>query len=115
MTSSANFSTSTSQPRRRTVNVEAKLLLLSHAFESLGFPKVVFKTEALNEQSLRAIGALGAVEEGVFRKHLFADDCRPRDMVHFSILDHEWPDVRKRLLARLPSKTSASGLGPVTR
>jgi RimJ/RimL family protein N-acetyltransferase len=87
--------------QRSGANVEAKLLLLAHAFEALGLQKVVFKTEALNEVSRRAILALGAVEEGMFRKHLIADDGRARDMVFFSILDSEWPAVKLRLQQRL--------------
>jgi N-acetyltransferase len=87
--------------QRTGANVEAKLLMLANAFESLGVQKVVFKTEVLNEQSRRAIDALGAVHEGTFRKHLLTDRGRPRDMLYFSILDDEWPDVRKQLLNRL--------------
>jgi RimJ/RimL family protein N-acetyltransferase len=87
--------------QRTGANLEAKLLLLSHAFEILGVQKVVFKTEVLNEQSRRAIGALGAVEEGTFRKHLLTDDGRSRDMMYFSILDDEWPKIRERLVNRL--------------
>ncbi len=77
------------------------MLLLTHAFDVLGAQKVVLKTEALNAQSRRAILALGAAEDGTLRRHLLADDGRPRDMVYFSILDSEWPDVRERNLARL--------------
>ena len=87
--------------QRTGANVEAKLLLLRHALETLGVQKVVFKTEALNSQSRTAILALGAVEEGTFRRHLIADDGRMRDMVYFSILDSEWPRVRTHLQARL--------------
>ncbi|HEX7111344.1 MAG TPA: GNAT family protein [Mizugakiibacter sp.] len=87
--------------QRSGANVEAKLLLLTHAFEVLGVQKVVFKTETLNAQSRRAILALGSVEEGTFRKHLIADNGRARDMVYFSILDTEWPTVRDRLQERL--------------
>jgi hypothetical protein len=61
----------------------------------------VFKTEALNSQSRSAILALGATEEGIFRRHLIADTGRMRDMVFFSILDSEWPGVRSHLQARL--------------
>jgi RimJ/RimL family protein N-acetyltransferase len=71
--------------------------LLTHAFEVLGVQRVVLKTETLNEQSRKAIARLGAVEEGVFRKHLIATSGRARDMVYFSILDTEWPDVKARL------------------
>ncbi|MEO7457983.1 MAG: GNAT family protein [Gemmatimonadaceae bacterium] len=89
------------QAQRTGANVEAKLLLLRHAFETAGVQKVVFKTEVLNAQSRAAIQALGAVEEGTFRRHLIADDGRSRDMVYFSILDAEWPVVRARLEGRL--------------
>jgi RimJ/RimL family protein N-acetyltransferase len=87
--------------QRTGANVEAKLLLLTHAFDVMGVQKVVLKTETLNEQSRRAILALGATEEGTLRRQLLADTGRPRDMVYFSILDDEWPGVRERLLARL--------------
>ena len=82
-------------------NVEAKLLLLTHAFETLAMQKVVLKTETLNVTSRRAILALGAIEEGTFRKHLIADDGRARDMVYFSILDADWPKVKHALMQRL--------------
>jgi RimJ/RimL family protein N-acetyltransferase len=87
--------------QRTGVNVEAKLLLLTHAFETLGVHRVVLKTETLNAQSRRAILALGAVEEGTFRQHLIADDGRLRDMVYFALLSSEWPAAKTRLTARL--------------
>jgi RimJ/RimL family protein N-acetyltransferase len=87
--------------QRTGANVEAKLLLLAHAFDTLGMQKVVLKTETLNTQSRSAILALGAVEEGIFRKHLVAESGRARDMIYFSILDTEWPGVRSRLEERL--------------
>jgi RimJ/RimL family protein N-acetyltransferase len=87
--------------QRTGANVEAKLLLLAHAFDTLTMQKVVLKTETLNTQSRSAILALGALEEGIFRKHLVAESGRVRDMVYFSILDTEWPAVRSRLEARL--------------
>jgi RimJ/RimL family protein N-acetyltransferase len=87
--------------QRTGANVEAKLLLLRHAFETVGVQKVVFKTEALNTQSRTAILALGASEEGTFRRHLIAESGRRRDMVYFSVLDSEWPGVRSHLQARL--------------
>ncbi|HEX8725116.1 MAG TPA: GNAT family protein [Gemmatimonadaceae bacterium] len=87
--------------QRTGANVEAKLLLLRHAFETVGVQKVVFKTETLNTQSRTAILALGASEEGTFRRHLIADNGRMRDMVYFAILDSEWPAVCSRLQARL--------------
>lgn len=87
--------------QRTGANLEAKLLLLTHAFEVLGMQKVVLKTETLNAQSRAAILGLGAVEEGTFRRHLLADSGRPRDMIYFSILDKEWPDARQRIRQRL--------------
>jgi len=87
--------------QRTGANVEAKRLLLAHAFDVLGMQKVVFKTEVLNTQSRTAILALGAVEEGIFRKQLISATGRPRDMIYFSILDTEWPSVRARLEQRL--------------
>jgi RimJ/RimL family protein N-acetyltransferase len=87
----------TSAHQRTGANTDAKRLLLSHAFDVLCVQKVVFKTEALNDQSRKAIARLGAVEEGVFRKHLIAASGRARDMVYFSILDTEWPAVKAKL------------------
>ena len=87
--------------QRTGANVEAKQLLLTHAFDTLGMQKVVFKTEVLNTQSRNAILALGAVEEGIFRKQLISDTGRSRDMIYFSILNTEWPAVRLRLEQRL--------------
>jgi RimJ/RimL family protein N-acetyltransferase len=86
---------------RSGVNVEAKLLLLAHAFERLGCFRVELKTDALNERSRRAILALGATEEGTFRRHRMLPDGRIRDTVYFSIIDNEWPAVRDRLHQRL--------------
>ncbi|WP_266160508.1 GNAT family N-acetyltransferase [Dyella silvatica] len=91
----------TSAYQRTAANTEAKLLLLTHAFETLGVIRVVFKTEVLNEASRRALARLGAVEEGTFRKHLITLAGRARDMVYFSILDTEWPAVKARLESRL--------------
>jgi RimJ/RimL family protein N-acetyltransferase len=105
--------------QRTGANVEAKLLLLRHAFETVGVQKVVFKTEALNTQSRTAILALGAKEEGTFRRHLIADNGRMRDMVYFSILDSEWPRVCSHLQARLAQHvrqdvSARSGVEPVS-
>lgn len=95
--------------QRTGANVEAKLLLLTHAFETMGMQRVVLKTEALNIQSRTAILALGAVEEGTFRRHLIAENGRLRDMTYFSILDTEWPDVQARLRARLAQRGDTMG------
>lgn len=92
--------------QRTGLNVEAKLLLLAHAFDTLAMQKVVLKTETLNTRSRTAILALGAVEEGTFRRHLFADSGRPRDMVYYAIMKEDWPAVRERLRQRLERKTT---------
>lgn len=87
--------------QRTAVNTEAKYLMLEYAFETLGCLRVEFKTDALNEQSCRAILRLGAKQEGIFRKHRITASGRVRDTVYFSILDHEWPSVRVCLQAKL--------------
>ncbi|MBB1624742.1 GNAT family N-acetyltransferase [Achromobacter sp. UMC71] len=87
--------------QRSGANTEAKMLLLQHAFETIGIMRVVFKTEASNTRSRQAILRIGGVEEGVFRKHLIAQSGRTRDMVYFAILDEDWPSVKARLQARL--------------
>jgi RimJ/RimL family protein N-acetyltransferase len=83
------------------INVEAKLLQLTHAFDTLGAMRVEFKTDARNERSRAAILALGAQFEGVFRKHMRMPDGRIRDSASFAITDDDWPAVRSRLEARL--------------
>ena len=75
--------------------------MLGYAFDVAGAQKVVFKTEAPNQQSRRALLALGAIQEGILRRHLISDDGRCRDMVYFSILDDEWPAARERNEARV--------------
>jgi RimJ/RimL family protein N-acetyltransferase len=83
------------------INVEAKLLLLTHAFDELGAMRVELKTDARNERSRAAILALGAQFEGVFRKHMRMPDGRIRDSAWYAITDDDWPAVRTRLEARL--------------
>jgi RimJ/RimL family protein N-acetyltransferase len=87
--------------QRTAANTEAKLLLLTHAFETLGAQRVELKTDALNERSREAILRIGAVEEGTFRKHIIMSTGRARDTVYFSIIDTEWPKVKAKLRARL--------------
>lgn len=87
--------------QRTGVNTEAKYLLLRHAFEVLGCVRVQFKTDLRNERSQRAIERLGAVREGVLRKHMILPDGRLRDSVYYSILDDEWSYVKARLEAFL--------------
>jgi N-acetyltransferase len=87
--------------QRTAVNTEAKLLLLTHAFERLGVHRVELKTDALNRKSRAAIARLGAVEEGIFRKHIVTASGRVRDTVYYSIIDTDWPTVKERLLSWL--------------
>jgi RimJ/RimL family protein N-acetyltransferase len=83
------------------VNPAAKLLLLEHAFEVCGFGRVKIQTGSKNTRSQAAIAKLGATREGVLRRHMLMADGSFRDTVVFSILADEWPDVRKRLEARI--------------
>lgn len=83
--------------RRTGVNTETKYLLLRHAFETLGCIRVQIKTDLLNVRSQTAIERLGAVKEGVLRKHTIVPGGRVRDSVIYSILDDEWPQVKARL------------------
>ena len=86
------------KPWQRTgMNTEAKYLLLRHAFEVLGAARVQLKTDLRNIQSQTAIARLGAVREGVLRKHKLVRDGFLRDSVMFSIIDDEWPAVKQRL------------------
>lgn len=85
-------------------NVETKLLLLRHAFETLGCMRVEFKTDALNERSRAALEALPARFEGIFRKHMLVRDGELRDSAWYAITDDEWPAVRANLERRLESK-----------
>jgi len=93
--------------QRTQTNTEAKLLLLTHAFEQLKVIRVVLKTEVLNTTSRSAILRLGAREEGIFRQHLIADSGRRRDMIYFAILEDEWPTVKERLQERLRRHTDS--------
>ncbi|HEV7180673.1 MAG TPA: GNAT family protein [Candidatus Baltobacteraceae bacterium] len=83
--------------QRTRANTEAKFLMLCHAFDTLGVNRVELKTDVLNEQSRRAIERLGAVQEGVFRRHVITASGRVRDTVYYAITDVEWPSVKARL------------------
>jgi RimJ/RimL family protein N-acetyltransferase len=87
--------------QRTPVNTEAKYLMLRHAFEVWGCMRVELKTDALNQKSRNAILRIGAKEEGTLRRHLLTSSGRVRDTVYFSILDHEWVEVKKRLEAKM--------------
>ncbi len=87
--------------QRTAVNTEAKYLLLSHAFETLGCVRVQLKTDLRNERSQRAIERLGAVREGVLRDNMIMPDGYLRSSVYYSILDEEWPRVKRGLEEKL--------------
>ena len=95
--------------QRTAVNTECKYLLLRHAFETLGCVRVNFKADSRNERSLRAIERIGAVKEGVLRKHMILQDGYIRDSVIYSILDDEWPAVKRRLEERLKQNKGWAG------
>ena len=83
--------------QRTGANTEAKLLLLSHAFERLGCLRVEFKADARNLRSQRALERIGATREGVLRKHMIVQGNFARDSVYFSVTDSDWPAVKKRI------------------
>lgn len=87
--------------QRTVANTEAKYLLLRHAFETLGCIRVELKTDALNDRSRAAIRRIGAREEGTLRNHMITASGRVRDTVYYSILDREWPEVKRGLERRL--------------
>jgi len=95
---------------RTPANTESKLLFLSYCFERLGCVRVALKTDGRNVRSQEAIARLGAVREGVLRRHMQVRGYQ-RDTVYFSILDDEWPAVKARLQARLdgPAPVTAGG------
>jgi N-acetyltransferase len=87
--------------QRSAVNTEAKLLLLTHAFERWRCIRVEFFTDLLNQQSRAAILRLGAKQEGVLRNHMVMPGGRYRDSVCFSIIEAEWPEIKARLEGKL--------------
>jgi len=87
--------------QRTHVNTVCKLLLFTHAFETLKCEVVGLRTDNLNFRSQRAIEALGAKKDGVIRHHWVRRDGSIRDTVMYSVLVHEWTDVKKHLLFRL--------------
>jgi len=82
-------------------NTEAKLLMITHAFEVLGCARVEFKTDARNERSRAALAAIPAQFEGILRKHMKPFGVGRRDSAYYSVIDDEWPAVRENLHRRL--------------
>ena len=91
--------------QRSPINTEAKLLLMTHAFETWGVMRVALCTDVRNERSRRAIERLGASFEGVLRHHRLSyvtgEHGRPRDSAMFAVTDDDWPAVKERLVERL--------------
>ena len=90
------------KPWQKTViNTEAKYLMLTHSFENLQYIRVQFKTDLLNKPSQRSLERIGALQEGIFRNHMILGNGRRRHSIYYSILDTEWPDVKRNLLQKL--------------
>ena len=87
--------------QRTGANREAKLLQLTHAFETLGANRVEFKTHSRNERSRAALTGIGATFEGIFRQHSIMPDGSLRDSAYFSVISPEWPAVKARLSGTL--------------
>ncbi len=83
------------------INTEAKLLMLSHAFETLELNRVELLTDYLNHTSRQAIMRLGAKEEGILRNHMIMPDGRVRDSMVYSIIKSEWPGIKQHLSRKL--------------
>jgi len=90
--------------QRTAINTECKLLLLTHAFEKLACIAVEFRTHWFNHASREAIARLGAKQDGVLRNHQILPDGSYRDTVAFSIIESEWPAVKRHLLFLLERK-----------
>ena len=93
--------------QRSAINTETKRLLLTHAFETLGCIAVEFRTHWFNQRSRAAIARLGAKQDGVLRNHQRLPDGSFRDTVVFSIIESEWPAVKRHLDARLAAGARA--------
>ena len=103
---------------RTAINTEAKLLLMTRAFEELGAVRVEWQTDALNLRSQEAIERLGAVREGVLRRHKRRGDGTWRDSVFYGMTDAEWPAAKARLTSRLArggTRTAPPAPGPALR
>jgi N-acetyltransferase len=84
---------------RSGANREAKLLMLTHAFEVLGCNRVEFKTDSLNEKARAALLGVGATFEGIFRNHMVMPEGRLRHSAYYSVTNEEWPAVKGPLAA----------------
>jgi RimJ/RimL family protein N-acetyltransferase len=96
-------------------NTESKLLMLSYAFETLGAVRVVWHTDIRNTRSQVAIERLGAVREGVLRKHRIRWDGSRRDTVQYAMVDDDWPAAKAALAARLAAGAGQRGSATAAR
>ena len=87
--------------QRTRINTEAKLLMLTHAFETLNLNRVEMITDYLNTRSREAILRLGAKQEGILRNHMIMPDGRVRDSVLYRIIKNEWPGIKSHLSFKL--------------
>jgi RimJ/RimL family protein N-acetyltransferase len=86
-------------------NVEAKYLLLRHAFETLGCRRIEFKTDASNDRARAALAALPAEFEGIHRKHMLVRGGERRDSAWYAVIDDDWPEVKATLERRLEARS----------
>lgn len=103
------------QYQRSGINTEAKYLLLSHAFETLGAYRVEFKGDARNEKSSNALRRIGASFEGILRQHMRTAEGGQRDSFYFSVIASEWPQVKvhiEGLMQEHPAGLPNSALPP---
>ena len=89
------------QWQRTAINTEAKLLMLTHAFETWKCIRVELKTDANNKVSQKAIKRIGGVKEGILRNHMITETGRYRDSVYFSIIESEWESAKANLASKI--------------
>lgn len=85
------------QFQRTGINRNNKFLLMQYAFETLGFERVEFKTDVLNDAARKGLTGIGATEEGVLRSHTLMPGGRRRDTIYYSILRNEWPHIKETI------------------
>jgi RimJ/RimL family protein N-acetyltransferase len=95
--------------QRSGANRDAKLLMLTYAFETLGCNRVEFKTDSLNDASRAALLAIGTTFEGIFRNHMVMPGGRLRHSAYYSVIRDEWPVVRSRLAASVDEVVARAG------
>jgi N-acetyltransferase len=86
------------------LNKNVKFLMIQYVFEQLEFERVEFKTDVLNVQARKALGKIGAMEEGILRSHTLMQDGRRRDTIYYSMLKSEWDNIRNTAFSDLDLK-----------